>query len=221
MSNTKLDGKFFETTRGQIVMRLRSGSWSVNDLAADLGLTDNAIRANLMTLERDHLVESAGTVKTARRPYVLYRLTNEARHLFPKSYDSLFNRLLEAVKHRFSPSSITGLMHEVGKKIGSGASVSADADIDEKVAKTLDALEELGGSAVVERDGEKIWIKSQSCPFADAVAEHPEVCQMAESMVEEIVGLPVEEFCDRSHQPKCCFAIDTAPATSSQNADHN
>jgi predicted ArsR family transcriptional regulator len=210
MSKTKLDGKFFETTRGQIVMHLRNGSRSVNDLASDLGLTDNAIRANLMTLERDHLVESAGTVKTVRRPYVVYRLTDEARHLFPKSYDSLFNRLLEAVKHRFSPASITGLMHEVGKKIGSGAEVSADADIDEKIAKTLIALEELGGAAVVERDARKVWIKSQSCPFADAVAEHPEVCRMAEAMVEEIVGLPVEEYCDRTHQPKCCFAIDTA-----------
>ena len=221
MSKTKLDGKFFETTRGRIVMRLRNGSGSVNDLAAELGLTDNAIRANLMTLERDHLIESAGTVKTVRRPYVTYRLTDEARHLFPKSYDSLFNRLLEAVKNRFSPTSITGLMHEVGKKIGSGAEVSADADIDEKLAKTLGALEELGGSSVVECDGEKIWIKSQSCPFADAVAEHPEVCRMAESMVEELVGLPVEEFCDRKHQPKCCFAIETAQPTNGQNVGHN
>jgi len=210
MSKTRLDGKFFETTRGQIVMRLRNASRSVNDLAADLGLTDNAIRANLMTLERDHLVESAGTVKTVRRPYVIYRLTDEARHLFPKSYDSLFNRLLDAVKNRFSPASITGLMHEVGKNIGSGADVPASADIDEKIAKTLSALEELGGAAVVERDDDKIWIKSQSCPFADAVAEHPEVCRMAEAMVEEMVGLPVEESCDRKHQPKCCFAIDTA-----------
>ena len=74
MSKTKLDGKFFETTRGQIVMRLRNGGRSVNDLAADLGLTDNAIRANLLTLARDHLVESAGTVKTVRRPYVVYQL---------------------------------------------------------------------------------------------------------------------------------------------------
>ncbi|HTK37238.1 MAG TPA: hypothetical protein VL325_01985 [Pyrinomonadaceae bacterium] len=210
MSKTKLDGKFFETTRGQIVMRLRNGIRSVNDLASDLGLTDNAIRANLMTLERDHLVESAGTVKTVRRPYVVYRLTDEARHLFPKSYDSLFNRLLDAVKNRFSPASITGLMHEIGKNIGSGAAASADADLDEKIAKTLSALEELGGAAVVERDEGKIWIKSQSCPFADAVAEHPEVCRMAEAMVEEIVGLPVEEFCDRKHQAKCCFAINTA-----------
>ncbi|HTK25589.1 MAG TPA: hypothetical protein VL327_03460 [Pyrinomonadaceae bacterium] len=210
MSKTKLDGKFFETTRGQIVMRLRNGGRSVNDLAADLGLTDNAIRANLLTLARDHLVESAGTVKTVRRPYVVYQLTDEARHLFPKSYDSLFNRLLEAVKVRFSPASISGLMSEVGKKIGSGAAVSADADLDERVAKTLTALEELGGAAVVERDNGKIWIKSQSCPFSDAVAEHPEVCRMAEAMVEEIVGLPVEEFCDRTNHPKCCFAIDTA-----------
>ena len=212
MSRTKLDGKFFETTRGQIVMHLRNGSRSVNDLAAGLKLTDNAIRANLLTLERDHLVESAGTVKTVRRPYVVYRLTDEARHLFPKSYDSLFNRLLEAVKHRFSTASITGLMQEVGKKVASGQLLPPDAGLEERLKKTLNALEDLGGSAVVEREGNKIRIRSEGCPFSDAVAEHPEVCRMTEAMIEEIIGLPVTEFCDRENNPKCCFEIGTPTA---------
>jgi Predicted transcriptional regulator len=210
MNKTKVDSRFFESTRGRIVMLLRNGSRSVNNLAADLGLTDNAVRANLMALERDHLVESAGSVKTSRKPYAVYRLSDEARHLFPKSYDSLFNRLLEAVKNRFSPASITGLMHEVGKNVASGKTLSPDANLEERLEYTLSALEDLGGSAVIEREGSKIRIKSESCPFADAVTEHPEVCRMAEAMVEDIVGLPVEEICDRKGTPKCCFAINTA-----------
>jgi predicted ArsR family transcriptional regulator len=210
MSKTKIDTRFFESTRGRVVLLLRNGSRSVNDLATDLGLTDNAVRANLLALERDRLVESGGTIKTFRKPYTVYRLTEEARHLFPKSYDSLFNRLLDAVKHRFSPVSITGLMHEVGKKVGSGKLLPPDAGLEERLEQTLNALEDLGGSAVIEREGSKIQIRSDSCPFADAVAEHPEVCRMAEAMVEEIVGLPVEEICDRKHMPKCCFSINTA-----------
>jgi predicted ArsR family transcriptional regulator len=52
MSKTKLDKRFFESTRGQIVLLLRNSNKTVNDLAAALNLTDNAVRAHLLTLEQ-------------------------------------------------------------------------------------------------------------------------------------------------------------------------
>jgi predicted ArsR family transcriptional regulator len=49
---SQLNSKFFQTTRGKITLELRSGAKTVNELAGVLSLTDNAIRANLLTLER-------------------------------------------------------------------------------------------------------------------------------------------------------------------------
>lgn len=210
MKHTRLDSKFFESTRGQIVQSLRGGNRTVNELAAELGLTDNAIRANLLTLERDKLVHQAESVKGFRKPHFSYALTDEARDLFPKAYDSLFNRLVDVLKSGLARASVLGIMRETGRSIGSANAASPEASVEERVDHALAALEELGGSAVTESDEGNIYIKSGGCPFAEAVAEHPEVCQVAEAMLSEITGLPVEEHCDRRHKPKCSFAIKTA-----------
>jgi predicted ArsR family transcriptional regulator len=52
-----MDERFFDSTRGQIVMMLRGATRTVDELAKELELTDNAVRAHLTTLERDGLVK--------------------------------------------------------------------------------------------------------------------------------------------------------------------
>ena len=209
MKNTKLDKRFFESTRGQIVLLLRDSNKTVNELAAALNLTDNAVRAHLLSLERDRLVLQSGLVKGFRKPQFAYGLTDEARHLFPKSYDSLFNQLLDVLKNRLSAGALKDVLYEVGRKIGNKNSSAAEASLASRLDNTLQALEELGGAAKLVTEDGKTYIKSESCPFADAVAEHPEVCQLTKSVIEEIVGKPVKEICSRQPLPQCCFEINT------------
>lgn len=214
MTATKFDERFFESTRGKIVLLLRGSQRTVNELADELKLTDNAVRAHLMTLERDRFVEAGGTVKGFRKPHFVYRLTDESRHLFPKSYDSLLNRLLDVLKQRLPSASLVTILQDVGRMIGLTRLPSPGEPLDERLSNALDALKELGGAAVVIKENDQIQIKSESCPFADAVVEHPEICKVAESMIQQIVALPVKETCDRSRPPRCRFAIETALAKS-------
>jgi predicted ArsR family transcriptional regulator len=204
-----MDKKFFNSSRGKIILELRDGAKTVNDLAGTLGLTDNAVRASLLSLERDRLIEQNGTVKGHRKPHFSYRLTNEARKLFPRSYDSLFNVLISELKQALNPSTLVGTLRSVGQKIGRQKEKGA-ASLDERVAKTMAKLEELGGAPRVVSSNGKIVIASNSCPFAEAVSEHPEVCQVAEAMIQEMINEPVTEICDRSGSPKCCFEIKPA-----------
>ena len=210
MGRSKMDSRFFESTRGKIVMSLRETGCTVNELAEKLGLSDNAVRAHLLTLSRDGLVETGGTVKGFRKPHVVYRLTDEARHIFPKFYDSLFNRLLDSLKTRISPASLVSILKEMGRNISFARVATSSEPLEQRVGRAAAALEELGGAPAVVNENKKFLIKSSSCPFADAVSEHPEVCRIAESLVEEIVGEPVREVCDRSSVPKCRFSIEAA-----------
>ena len=215
MKRTRLDSKFFESTRGKIVAQLRNGSKTVNDLAAALSLTDNAIRANLLSLERDRLVEQAGTIKGHRKPHFAYSLTDEARHLFPKAYDSLFNGLVSELKNKLRATALIEVLRNAGRRMVGGREETTGTTLDQRVDHCLTALEELGGAARATKTEHGFVIKSESCPFADVVVEHPEVCQVAEAMVEEMVGTKVRETCDRTGVPKCCFEVLTSPTPNS------
>ncbi|HEX3102667.1 MAG TPA: ArsR family transcriptional regulator [Pyrinomonadaceae bacterium] len=207
MSENKFDRRFFESTRGQIVALLHGSNKTVNELADALGLSDNAVRAHLLTLERDQLVIQAGLVKGFRKPHFTYGLGPEARRLFPRSYDALFNQLLTVLKNTLSPRALKKTLIEVGRKFGMNA---GSGNLDERLAQALAALKELGGAAAIVKEDGRMMIKSDSCPFAEAVAEHPEVCKVAESMVGEILDRKVVERCDRTGAPKCCFEISIA-----------
>ena len=59
MRSTRWDRRFWGSTRGRIILLLRGGSSTVNELAAALGLTDNAVRTQLISLERDGLYRAS------------------------------------------------------------------------------------------------------------------------------------------------------------------
>jgi predicted ArsR family transcriptional regulator len=211
MKKTKLDERFFDSTRGRVVGLLRGKSGTVTELAEQLGLTDNAVRAHLLSLERDGLVRQSGVQRGARKPHFSYELTEEAERLFPKAYDALLNQLITTLKGRLPPSALEDVLREVGRSIAGGhASDDSSADLEGRLRNTLEVLKALGGTPSVEREGGKLSIRSGGCPLAAAVVEHPEVCELAEALVAELVGLPVRESCDRGDSPKCCFEIGEA-----------
>ena len=203
----KLDKRFFESTRGQIVTILRSSPGTVEDLAEKLSLTDNAVRAHLATLERDGLVRQSGLRRGPRKPHFTYVLTDEADKLFPKAYDTLLNQLISVLKHRLSPPEIEAVLREVGRAVAADASGRSDASLESRVQSAVKLLEAIGGSAEVEKHGDKIVIRGNGCPLAAAVSVHPEVCRLGETLVAEVVKAPVVEHCNREGRPSCRFEI--------------
>lgn len=214
MKTTKLDERFFDSTRGRIVTLLRAKTRTVNELAAALELTDNAVRSHLLTLERDGLVRQCGTLRGLRKPHFAYELAPEAEKLFPKAYDVLLNRLIAVLKSQFGQDAVAEILRGVGRSLAeSQVAERPGDDLESRLERALKVLEAIGGSARIERDDGRLYIRSNNCPLAVAVAEHPQVCQLAEALVAEIVGKPVHERCDRKESFRCRFEIeDTAGA---------
>jgi predicted ArsR family transcriptional regulator len=207
---TKLDQRFFESTRGRIVNLLRGTTRTVNELVDELGLTDNGVRAHLLSLARDGLVRQSGIQPGTRKPHFAYELTPEADHLFPKSYDALLNRLITVLKTRLAPKTLKEALREVGRSLATPQSVNKKASLESRAQNALGVLAALGGAARLEKEDNRLVISSQSCPLSAAVTEHPEVCEVAEALLAETVGATVEEHCDRSGTPRCRFEITKA-----------
>jgi predicted ArsR family transcriptional regulator len=204
--DTSWDQRFFATTRGKIVLLLRTEPRTVEQLAAALDLTDNAVRAHLVTLERDGLVRQSGSVRTARRPSLSYELAPDADRLFPKAYGTVLSAFLSVLRREVPDEVLARTVREVGRQLASERPpVSADPNL--RVQAAVDALQDLGGSVVVETTDEEVHVLGRRCPLAVVVREHPDVCALVEALLEQVTGARVQERCQRSGQPHCHFVL--------------
>ncbi len=214
------DQRFFASTRGRIVALLRRASRTVEELAQALGLTDNAIRAHLASLERDGLVRQEGVRRGVRKPSYAYDLTPEADRLFPKPYAPVLGQLLDVLAERLEPAEVEALLRAVGRRLVPGE-VARAGDLPARLDVAVAALNELGGLAELEEGEGAFVIRGYSCPLAAVTPGRPGVCKLAETLVAEVAGVPVRECCDRGERPRCRFEVPVPrdAATASERVD--
>jgi predicted ArsR family transcriptional regulator len=200
--------RLLDSTRGQILALLRIANRTVGDLAEALHLTDNAVRAHLLSLERDSLVERVGIQRGVRKPHASYGLTSEADYIFPKAYGPLLDLLLSVVSKRLSPQEVKESMREMGRTIaGPHMETVRGRSPEERIKTALQMLEDLGGMARLDESRDRRFIRGNGCPLSAVTAHHPVACLIAESLLSEIIGAPIKECCTHGELPNCCFEI--------------
>ena len=208
MQRTGWNKRLLASTRGRILALLRAEDRTVNDLVAILKLTDNAVRAHLVSLERDGLVQQRGTRRGIRKPHAAYGLSGEAEHIFPKEYGPLLNHFVSVVSQRLGPNAVRSAMREVGRAVARDhIDQTKGRSRDERIDIALRVLSDLGGLATLgERDGKQV-ILGNGCPLAAVTASHPEACLIAEALLSKIIGVQAKKCCEYGTTPRCCFAI--------------
>jgi predicted ArsR family transcriptional regulator len=203
-----MSSKLLETSRDQIIQLLRRARRSVNDLASALGLTDNAVRANLARLQRDGLVQEVGQRPALRKPESIYDITPKAERLFPKAYAAVLAALLAVMERGLDEEQLEAQLREVGRDLaGPHRAALSGLDQRQRAEKTLQIMEELGGLAELEQCEGKCFIRGFGCPFGQLVVEHPKLCIVAQELVGQLLGRDVQEQCDRGDRSRCCFVL--------------
>jgi predicted ArsR family transcriptional regulator len=168
------------------------------------------VRAQWLSLERDGLIHQSGIQRGTRKPHFAYELTSEAEKLFPKAYDAVLTQLIAVLKGQLTPDALEKALREVGSSLArSQTGGTQNGDFESRLKIALTALEAIGGTARIEKNGGKCVITSDGCPLAAVVSEHPEVCRLAETLMSEIIGEKVQERCDRQGSPRCRFEVMT------------
>lgn len=200
--------RILESTRGRVLSLLQTKNRTVNELAEKLRLTDNAVRAHLISLERDGLVRRAGSEAGVRRPHVIYGITEGAEQVFPKAYGPLLDRLVAAVSRRLNPRSLRATMRDVGRSLADEHQRELKGESKEqRIKAALELLEKMGGAATFSKSEGKHFIRGNGCPLAAVTANHPEACLIAESLLTDVIGAPVRARCAHGPAPSCCFEI--------------
>ena len=211
MPTLSFTDRFFASTRGRIVSRLRRGDATVEELAAHLGVTDNAVRAQLAALERDGIVRHEGVRRGIRKPSHLYRLTEMVEPLLSRLYAPMFIELVRELSARLGPDELAATMRAVGHRLAA-ALPPAHGDLASRVAAASALLNDLGGVTEVERHGDNLVIRGFSCPVTVAGGEQSAVCEAVESLLQILLGATVHERCERQNGARCCFEVALTPA---------
>ncbi len=180
----------------------------MNDLATALRLTDNAVRAHLLKLEREGLIHQAGMQPGFRRPHVTFGLTPAAEQVFPRAYGSLLDLFLTVFAKKLSPNALRAALREVGGKAADDHLVGVEGKSrPQRLEAALRILKEMGGSATLHESEGKHFIRGNGCPLAAVTGRHPEACLIAESLLTQIIDAPVKERCIHGAVPSCRFQV--------------
>ena len=204
MARMNWNRQFFVSTRGQIITLLRRSSRTVDELAVALDLTHTAVRAHLAALERDGLVHQHSERRGGRKPSAVYDLAPAAEYLFPKAYGELLDQLLDVLQGQMKPEEVETLLHEVGRRMAAEWKLPP-AGLGVRLEAAVNVFQELGGLAELEACDGHTCLRGYRCPFAALVPEHPAICRLAETLLSELVGVPMQEHCERTGSVPCRF----------------
>ncbi|MGQ0714791.1 MAG: helix-turn-helix transcriptional regulator [Gemmatimonadaceae bacterium] len=193
-------------TRRRIVDLLRRSPLTAGELAAQCGLTHNAVRGHLTALQRDGLVREGGLRRSGTRPAVLYELIPRADSMLSKAYIPFVAHLLRVLGEQMSQQELDTLMRTVGQRFGAEWP-RAQGSFAQRVEAASLLLENLGALTNVEPWDGGFILRGYGCLLGEAVHGRPEVCRAVESLLAHLIEAPVEECCERGEHPRCCFEI--------------
>jgi predicted ArsR family transcriptional regulator len=182
--------RFFQTTRGKIVAELRErGSASAADLATLFGLSPNAVRQQLVVLERDGLVDEHAVRRGPTKPTLEFSLTPKADALFPQQYDKMLAAVLREVRDQFGKPAVGRIFEKIAERSVERTKAKVTAqDAEGKVAQLTQMLRDRGVVAEYSLVDGGFLLMEHNCPYSNVVRENPEVCSVIHHVLDETIG---------------------------------
>ncbi len=181
--------RFFDSTRGKIVGALRDRRFaSAFDLAEQFGLSPNAIRQQLVILERDGLIAGRSVRRGRTKPTVEYSLTAEAGRYFPQRYDKMLNAVLREIRTAGGDDAVKAVFQRIGQRSADRIGpVSEEHPAEERLGKVVAALRASGVTADLHKaDDGTLVLHEHACPYATVVAENPEACTAIHTILDRV-----------------------------------
>jgi predicted ArsR family transcriptional regulator len=201
-------------TRRSILRALKAeGPATLSKLAEALGISSEAVRQQLVHLERagwvEHRLDRAAEEGKAGRPAAHYALTEAGDHLFPKGYDTLSIVLIDTIAAQLGPKALHGVLAEIAESRVRELAPKLEGLA---LADRLSALRALyapedpfmsvepaeGGFRLIERN----------CPFLNTALRRPVLCSVSVHILTRLLGVKVvreERF--QHGDGRCAFRV--------------
>lgn len=188
----------------------RNGSAVIKELEQHLGVTTNAVRQHLQTLQAEGYIKRNAVHDGVGRPHHAYTATEQARELFACHCDDLALTLLEEVFALEGRERASVLLGRVSQRLAARYAPSVRSTIlQDRVSELADVLHNQGIlTDVTATDEDVIILKTYNCPYHELAQEHREICEMDESMMRQLLGSDVNlDSCIMDGHGSCSFVV--------------
>lgn len=165
-----------ETT---LTLLLRRGDTSASELASLLGISVQAMRRHLRSLEEEGLVESSPMPAGPGRPSNRWRLTDQGHQHFPDGSEDFALGLLQSMTATLPPEAMTSLLAQQAlEKAEAYRRQIGTAPLEQRVAVLAELRRREGYVTDLQPDPDgNSWCLSEfHCSVQRIAAEYPVVC---------------------------------------------
>ncbi len=199
-----------KTTREAILDSLRThGERTVADLAVETGISQPSVRHHLTALQAQGLVEAQEVRQNVGRPHYSYQLTRAGLEQSPGQYIRLSDRLLDELKAHLPSETIGQMFTDMASSIAAEHRREIEGKpLEEKLPVLVDLLGAEGFMTEWDRVGERYRLTQNNCPYFRIGLRHPEVCLIDQTLISEMLSLPVERGACRLYgDHNCTFTV--------------
>ena len=184
---------------------------TVNDLAEAVGINPISVRHHVNKLEAAGLVSSEEERHGVGRPRLVYFLTPKGMEHFPSRYLQLTVRLLKQLNETLPEPMVGELFTQMADDLA--ADYAAELELDEMpIEERLDIVQDLLGSEGFTMEWEQkedgYHIREVSCPYYHVGQSHPEVCAVDETLISNVLSVPIEKVkCILNGDSLCTYVV--------------
>lgn len=202
-----------DSSIGQILTFLqRNGEATIRELEETLGVSTTAVREHIINLDARGYIATRLVRNGRGRPRIVYSLTEQARDVFPRSYDTLVTVLFDEIVRQQGEQSLTHLLDSVGERLAQGYQRGDKGNLESRMGNVRKMMESQGIPVEVQPDSHGFTF--YACPYHEVALAHAGVCAMEKHMLEQVLGQSIQnETSIRTGSRVCSFSVTTGGNT--------
>ena len=175
-------------------MLRRQGDLTVEELSRQMGISSVAVRQHLEILEADGLLSTRTERRPIGRPRRLYRLSDAADDLFPKSYFLLAQTILEHLERAGGPSQVAEVFDARRQRMEEEIRPRlAGMTLEQRVRAIAQMQDQAGYMADCESLPDQTFvIREHNCAICKVARRFPQACQKELEMFRNLLDADVE-----------------------------
>ncbi|HEY8915376.1 MAG TPA: metalloregulator ArsR/SmtB family transcription factor [Chitinophaga sp.] len=196
-----------------LVLLKTRGPQTAASLAAELGMTGEGARLQLLKLAEEGLVAATTSAKGVGRPVQVWNLTAQGNAHFPDTHAALTLQLMQTIRHELGPEALDQIIsaRENQQLEKYRAALEDVADVGDKIARFAALRTAEGFLAEWRKDGNGFTFIENHCPICSAAAQCVNICQSELRTFRAILGDEVkirrtDHIVSGDH--RCVYRID-------------